>query len=222
MPRVSASYRFPLAAYSPPARGRSPHPHMSVMRILPVVLLCRSPHLLLKIRNIPILPAIPPRHEGRYGQSSRNVRRGAMDAWGAPDERSPCIRRNRVVPMPRRWHQVGGRAMSALRVRHASSADDGGYQARHSGEIAYKPSNHRAGNAGLFGVPVVTCLRAFLSCTQGCGCDQHPAFPAPSLSEGAKLMASPGAWRRGKDRACLYAVSGNYRAAPPPHETSPL
>src|SRR5690349_21490989 len=34
-----------------------------------------------------------------------------------------------------------------------------------------------------FGVPVVTCLRAFFTCTQGCGCDEHPAFPAPSFLE---------------------------------------
>jgi len=27
-------------------------------------------------------------------------------------------------------------------------ADDGGYQARHSGESAYKPLHHRAGKAG--------------------------------------------------------------------------
>jgi predicted Zn-dependent protease len=57
--------------------GRS---HMAAMRKLPVVLLCRSHPPLLKNRNSPILLAIPPRHEGRYGQSSRNVRRGAMDA----------------------------------------------------------------------------------------------------------------------------------------------
>jgi hypothetical protein len=33
-----------------------------------------------------------------------------------------------------------------------------------------------------FGVPVVTCLRAFFTCTQGCGCVAHPAFPAPCFS----------------------------------------
>jgi hypothetical protein len=33
-------------------------------------------------------------------------------------------------------------------------------------------SNHCAGNVGSFGVAVVTCLRAFLCCTQGCGCDR--------------------------------------------------
>lgn len=32
--------------------------HMSTMRILPIVLLCRSRHVLLKIGNIRILPVV--------------------------------------------------------------------------------------------------------------------------------------------------------------------
>jgi hypothetical protein len=31
------------------------------------------------------------------------------------------------------------------------------------------------------GVTVVTCLRAFYFCTQGCGRIERPAFPAPLL-----------------------------------------
>jgi hypothetical protein len=33
---------------------------------------------------------------------------------------------------------------------------------------------------GVSGVTVVTCLRAFYFCTQGCGRIGRPAFPAPS------------------------------------------
>src|SRR5689334_20226406 len=39
------------------------------------------------------------------------------------------------------------------------------------------------GMPDCFGVPVVTCLRAFFIRTQGCGCDKHPAFPAPLCPE---------------------------------------
>jgi hypothetical protein len=41
-----------------------------------------------------------------------------------------------------------------------------------------------------FGVPVVTCLRAFFHCTQGYGCDKHPAFPAPLISEAMMQQSS--------------------------------
>ena len=43
------------------------------------------------------------------------------------------------------------------------------------------------GMPDCFGVPVVTCLRAFFHCTQGCGCDKHPAFPAPSFLRGSEV-----------------------------------
>src|SRR5262249_46711528 len=33
-----------------------------------------------------------------------------------------------------------------------------------------------------FGVPVVTCLRAFFHCTQGCGCDRAPHSLRPLFS----------------------------------------
>jgi hypothetical protein len=51
--------------------------------------------LLLKIGNHPILPNSPPREEGRYGQSSPNVRRVAVDAIDARTKRTmrstkPC------------------------------------------------------------------------------------------------------------------------------------
>jgi hypothetical protein len=36
------------------------------------------------------------------------------------------------------------------------------------------------GMPGVSGVTVVTCLRAFYFCTQGCGRVERPAFPAPS------------------------------------------
>jgi hypothetical protein len=41
------------------------------------------------------------------------------------------------------------------------------------------------GMPGVSGVTVVTCLRAFYFCTQGCGRVERPAFPAPSWSSAA-------------------------------------
>ena len=52
---------------------------------------------------------------------------------------------------------------------------------RYTGESTYKPLKPIAqGRPECFGGPVVTCLRGFFTCTQGCGCAKHPAFPAPS------------------------------------------
>jgi hypothetical protein len=55
---------------------------------------------------------------------------------------------------------------------------------------------------GVSGVTVVTCLRAFYFCTQGCGRVERPAFPAPLLgstrpliSEGATFKQNSGASR---------------------------
>src|SRR6185437_14079413 len=53
------------------------------------------------------------------------------------------------------------------------------------------------GMSDRFDVPVVTCLRAFLSCTQGCGCGVHPAFPAPSVFSGVIALQDSGESRRG-------------------------
>ena len=40
-------------------------------------------------------------------------------------------------------------------------------------------------------------------CTQGCGCDEHPAFPAPSLIEGRCLCKTRARLRRGNAKACV-------------------
>ena len=53
-------------------------------------------------------------------------------------------------------------------------------QSRYSGGergISRKPSRREC---RIVRRPVVTCLRAFFTCTQGCGCVWRPAFPAPS------------------------------------------
>jgi hypothetical protein len=51
----------------------------------------------------------------------------------------------------------------------------------HRGERGISRKTIARGMPGVFGVTVVTCLRAFYLCTQGCGRVERPAFPAPLL-----------------------------------------
>jgi hypothetical protein len=53
-----------------------------------------------------IVSTYPGPARGRFGRSSRNVGRDAMDADGALDEACCCGRRNRVVLISRRWDQA--------------------------------------------------------------------------------------------------------------------
>ena len=81
-----------------------------------------------------------------------------------------CGRRSRVVLTPRRWRQVGERDFT----------DDGDKKARSPGRARnklLKPS--RAGMPGDPGATVVTNACVLLPYTRGCGCNGHPAFPAP-------------------------------------------
>jgi hypothetical protein len=92
--------------------------------------------------------------ERGVSRSSRTWKAGSggrsrMCSALALDDTSESVRRNRAVPIPRRWDQ-------ALRDERQG---DGGQTARRAEEITYKPSNHCAGNAGLFRLPC-RCLRA--------------------------------------------------------------
>ena len=51
---------------------------------------------------------------------------------------------------------------AGIKLAGDDPVSDGGYQARHSGEIAYKPLSHRAGNAGLFRRTCGDLLACFL------------------------------------------------------------
>src|SRR5438132_3331624 len=44
----------------------------------------------------------------------------------------------------------------------------------------------------MFGEPVATTLVRFFVCVRGCGCGEHPAFPAPSIFRGTKAFARLG------------------------------
>jgi hypothetical protein len=63
----------------------------------------------------------------------------------------------------------------------AIATGDGGNKARLSGETTKETVKTIArGMPDVSGVTVVSCLRAFYFCTQGCGRIERPAFPAPS------------------------------------------
>ena len=83
-----------------------------------------------------------------------------------------CGRRSRVVLTPRRWRQVSQKCLRG----------DGGKQARSPGRARNKLLKPlRAGMPGDPGATVVTTSCAFYLCTRDCGCNGHPAFPAPRL-----------------------------------------
>jgi hypothetical protein len=63
--------------------------------------------------------------------------------------------------------------------REATVAKEPGHRGEH--EISCKTIAQ--GRPGQSGGPVVTMLVCFLFRTRGCGCNWHPAFPAPSLLE---------------------------------------
>jgi hypothetical protein len=59
------------------------------------------------------------------------------------------------------------------------------------GRARDKPSNHRAGNVGCFGVPVVTNSRDYLVTREAAGAFDAPAFPAPSIFRRVNICKSP-------------------------------
>jgi hypothetical protein len=87
----------------------------------------------------------------------------------------------------RSWHpDAGVKPAGDLRVTVAKEPGTPGRT-----RISRKPSRGECRNR--FGVPVVkSCLCAFSLRTQGCGCDERPAFPAPSVVARGTHDASPG------------------------------
>src|ERR1700738_4035636 len=112
------------------------------------------------------------------------VAAAASGARKRADEWRNCGRQSRVVLTPRRWRQVRGNF----------PANDGGKKARSPGRARNKPLKPlRAGMPGDPGGPVATTLVCYLhTCTRGCGCNGHPAFPTPSVFEGRIVQAQLG------------------------------
>jgi hypothetical protein len=82
-----------------------------------------------------------------------------------------------VVLVPRRRHQ----ALRKLTLLRGDGGNKARSPVRSPGRARRKPSNHRAGNAGISGEPVVDLSACFHFCARSCGCSGHTAFPASSL-----------------------------------------
>src|SRR5215470_6061344 len=91
----------------------------------------------------------------------------AMAAYAASDERGGRGRRNRVVPIPRRWAQACGMAMSAL-TGPTRRAGDGGYQARTPGRARISRKTIAQGMSVVpAALSLLACAKCTFLCTQG-------------------------------------------------------
>jgi hypothetical protein len=115
-------------------------------------------------------------HQRGASRSSRTWEAGCDGRKDARDERGRCGRQSRVVLISRRWDQARERSR---RRRWPKSPE-------HRGEHGAAVNTIRAGNAGLFRRTCSDLLACFFHCTQGCGCDKHPAFLAPSDFRGTR------------------------------------
>jgi hypothetical protein len=106
-----------------------------------------------------------------------------MDAAARMTTRAARVRQNRVVLISRRWDQARGLFSRATVTKKPG----------HRGERAISRKTIAQGKPECLGVPVFTrVLSALISRIRGCGCDVHPAFPAPSLFPRDNDDASPG------------------------------
>jgi hypothetical protein len=116
--------------------------------------------------------------------SSRHVGRDAMDAEAG----RRCTPRRTVKSCGPDPPTLGS---SSWTISRATEANKPALRGEREAAVT-----HCAGSAGSFRL-YLTCLCAFFcSCTQGCGCGQRPAFPAPSIFGGAPFLQSPDAKSR--------------------------
>jgi hypothetical protein len=163
------------------------------MRILPVVLICRRDVRLRRRANqwpqLARLALTRGAYRDRHGRRARD----AMACWRA-----------RRAPLMRTAKSCGPGAPTlassfAVMIREATVAKKPGTPRR----ARISRQTNRAGNAGCFGVPVVTCLRAFFICTQGCGCVRCTGIPCALFFVRDEIDASLGREaRRGNAASC--------------------
>jgi hypothetical protein len=122
---------------------------------------------------------------GTYA-SSRTLRWDAVDAKVLRDERHYRGRRNRVVLTPRRWRQVF--------AGNDSRESDGGKRARSPGRARDKPLKPLRRKRRTVRQTCGDYARVLPSFrTRGCGCGEHPVFPAPSYFRGTIVFHNSGA-----------------------------
>jgi hypothetical protein len=121
---------------------------------------------------------------------------------GAQDERRQSVRQNRVVLAP-----VAGVKLPVAKsirpdsIRHQAGSD-GDKTNSSPGRARYKPSNHCAGDAGVFPLNLYARVRFFAQfCTRDRGCSAHPAFPAPSVLSRDTVRAKLRALRAARSRS---------------------
>ena len=72
-------------------------------------------------------------------------------------------------------------------MKLALHAGDGDKKPDRREEHGISRSNHRAGNAGVIGEPVVTTRVLSTFAREAAGAPDAPAFPAPSVCEGGNF-----------------------------------
>jgi hypothetical protein len=143
--------------------------------------------------------AVPTRQEGRIARRhERGMGCGGRGSVGAQVCSQGGFRWLRTAkpcgPDTRCWCQaVGGDIDPTGSVSAIKPAATATRRIRSPGRARHKPSNHRAGNAGLPPLNLYARVRFFAhSCTRDRGCSAHPAFPAPSLLGGRMLTQNSG------------------------------
>jgi hypothetical protein len=142
-----------------------------------------------------MIRAIPPRVRGAYAQSSRNVKRDAMDAGVSPDERH----------FLRTAKSCGSGIPTLMPSLQKRIAGDGGKKARSPGRARYKPVKPSRREGRIVSVNLWRLTRVLhYSRTRGCGCIAHPAFPAPFLRGRCLWIAR--AYGVARKRTCVSIV----------------
>ena len=128
---------------------------------------------------------------GTYA-SSRTLRRDAVDAGARKDE-APRMRT--AKPCGPDAPTLAFKLATILPYR----ADEGGKKARSPGRARSKPLKPLRRECRVDPAsPVVTNSCVFVFYTRGCGCNGHPAFPAPLLRVGSRPPPSGASHQPGR------------------------
>jgi hypothetical protein len=126
-----------------------------------------------------------------------------VDAGGAADEGAGL----------RTAKSCGPDASTPASSQRSNAADDGDKQARSPGRARRKPFLRRECRVNSVYLAVTTLVCFVLFRTRGCGCDGHPAFPAPSVIERRKSSCIARAHRVARMRRCVLIRATSLRGA---------
>jgi hypothetical protein len=124
---------------------------------------------------------------------SRSFQGGGSRSSRTRDGMRWTLMRQRRTVLTRTAKSCGPDTLTPVSSWRRQTADDGGKRARLTGESTKETVKPLRGECRVIsGVTVVTTLVCFLFCTQGCGCIERPAFPAPSGFIGRDVLAKLG------------------------------